>query len=137
MKDGVRKKILRIHGLILMTLGVLMPLNLLVGTYLKKGVFSFMQPLEVGVGALFLAYLLVGFNGIILWTGSNFERLKTFHLLAIGMHIPPFLANFFFWGVYDAMGKAHLVLLAFLLHIILISLEGYAFLHPDEAKKKV
>lgn len=61
---GTRKRIQRIHGTILILIGMAFTINSTIGTYLGIGNFSFLQENEFALVGLFQAYLLMAIIGI-------------------------------------------------------------------------
>ncbi len=83
IKKETRKKILRIHGSILILIGIALTVNSTLGTYLGIGKFSFLQNNEFALVGLFQAYLLMSIIGVALWIGSTSSEVRKFHIFVL------------------------------------------------------
>lgn len=99
--ERLAKTILRVHGLFLVTLGIIMTIQTLMGTYKGLGIlrFTLHDPLK-SVG-LFEAYLLAAFSGFVLFLHSGKHYRKIWHVLAASVHLILLVTNLLFWEAYS------------------------------------
>ena len=81
IKEETRKKIVRIHGSILILIGLALTATSTIGTYLGVGKFTFLQEKEFALVGLFQAYLLMAVIGVALWIGTTNAGLRKLHLV--------------------------------------------------------
>ncbi len=120
----IRKKLLRVHGSILIFIGVALTINSTIGTYLGIGIFSFLQKNEFALIGLFQAYLLMAVIGIVLWMGSTQENMRKWHLIGALAHIPPLTAIIMFWSHFVSMEVDSIVMFVAIFHCVLMGTES-------------
>jgi len=126
IKEGTRKKILRIHGSILILIGIALTVNSTIGTYLGIGKFSFLQDNEFALVGLFQAYLLMAIIGVALWIGTTTTGIRKFHIIGVLAHFPPLAANIMFWHLFSAMAMTTLATIGTIFHCLFICIETVA-----------
>ena len=126
IKEGTRKKILRIHGSILIIIGIVLSVNSTIGTYLGVGKFSFLQDNEFALVGLFQAYLLMGIIGVALWIGSSTAGIRKFHIIGALAHLPPLAANIMFLHLFTGMGMTTIAAIGTTFHCLFIGIETVA-----------
>jgi len=131
IKEKTRKKILRIHGSILIVIGIALTVNSTVGTYIGVGKFSFLQENEFVLVGLFQAYLLMAIIGVALWIGTTTSGIRKFHLIGALAHIPPLVANIMFWHLFSATGMTTLATIGTTFHLLFIGIETAAGISTD------
>ncbi len=136
IKEETRKKILRIHGSILILIGIALTVNSTLGTYLGIGKFSFLQDNEFALVGLFQAYLLMSIIGVALWIGSTSTRVRKFHVIGALAHLPPLAANIMFWHLFSEMGMTTLAIIATIFHCLFICIETLAGLSTNVNNKE-
>ena len=140
IKEETRKKILRIHGSILILIGIALTVNSTVGTYLGVGKFSFLQDNEFALVGLFQAYLLMAIIGVALWIGTTSSGIRKFHIIGALAHFPPLAANIMFWHLFSAMGMTTIATIGTTFHCLFIGIETVAGIStnvnkPEENKQ--
>ncbi len=126
IKELTRKRILRIHGSILILVGIALTINSTAGTYLGIGKLSFLQDNEFALVGLFQAYLLMAIIGIALWIGTESSGIRKFHVVGALAHIPPLIANIMFWHLFSAMDMTAIATGGTTFHVLFICVESYA-----------
>jgi len=134
MKEETRKKILRIHGSILILIGVALTVKSTIGTYIGVGLFSFLQDNEFALVGLFQAYLLMAIIGISLWLGSASKGIRKFHIIGALAHCPPLAAIITFWHLFSNMGMTTVAAIGTTFHCLFICIETFAGLSPNVNK---
>jgi len=136
IKEETRKKILRIHGSILILIGIALTVNSTIGTYLGIGKFSFLQDNEFALVGLFQAYLLMAIIGVALWIGTTTTGIRRFHIIGALAHFPPLAANIMFWHLFSAMGMTTLATIGTIFHSLFICIETVAGIGANVNKEE-
>lgn len=120
--------VLRVHGIILLGIGILMALQTLLGCFKGIGVLSFTKGDLLRSVGLFEAYLLAGFCGalFILLSGKCYS--KEWHLLAATVHLILGITNLIFWEAYTIAGIVTIGYLSTMAHAFLIIVECTCYL---------
>ena len=132
--ERTRKIILRVHGTILLLVGVALTVNSLLGRYRGIGNLKFLQENELGLVGLFQAYLLMAIIGIALWLGSVGADRRKWHAVGALAHLPPLAANIMFRNLLVEIGLGSVSVGSMIFHCVLICVESTALLykaHPD------
>lgn len=115
--------ILRIHGIVLLCLGIIMTLQTILGSFKGVGVLKFIDGDYLrGVG-LFEAYLLAGFFGLVFIILSGKQYKKEWHLLPAMVHLILFTTNLLFWKAYSLGGIVIIGYVSTTAHVLFIVLE--------------
>lgn len=117
------KIILRIHGVILLCLGLIMTLQTLLGSFKGIGILKFIEGDALRSVGLFEAYLLAGHSGFIFILLSGKHYKKEWHLLPAAVHLILFATNLIFWKAYALAGIVKIGYVATIAHAWLILLE--------------
>lgn len=136
IKEETRKKVLRIHGSILIVIGIALAANATIGTYLGVGNFSFLKDNEFALVGLFQAYLLMAIIGVSLWIGSTSTGIRKFHIIGALAHFPPLAANIMFWHLFLGMGMTTLAAIGTTFHCLFICIETIAGISADANKEE-
>ena len=136
IKEETRKKVLRIHGSILILIGIALTINSTIGTYVGVGIFSFLQDNEFALVGLFQAYLLMAIIGVALWLGTLNEGLRKWHIIGALAHIPPMAANIMFWHLFSGMGMTTPAIIAMVIHGLFITTETIAGISTTTLNKR-
>ena len=136
IKEETRKKILRIHGSMLILIGIALTVNSTVGTYLGVGKFSFLQDNEFALVGLFQAYLLMAIIGVALWIGTTSAGIRKLHIIGALAHFPPLAANIMFWHLFSGMGMTTLAIIGTTFHCLFICIETVAGISTNVNKKE-
>ena len=134
IKEKTRKKILRIHGSILIVIGIALTVNAVIGTYLGVGKFSFLMDNEFALVGLFQAYLLMAIIGVSLWIGTTSAGIRKFHIIGVLAHFPPLAANIMFWHLFSGMGMTTLSIIGTTFHCLFICIETVAGISTTNTK---
>ena len=134
IKEKTRKKILRIHGSILIVIGIALTVNATIGTYLGVGKFSFLMDNELALVGLFQAYLLMAIIGVSLWIGTTSAGIRKFHMIGALAHFPPLAANIMFWHLFSGMGMTTLSIIGTTFHCLFICIETVAGISTTTTK---
>jgi len=127
-----RKRILRVHGTILILIGAALTVNSTIGTYLGVGKFDFLQENEFALVGLFQAYLLMAIIGAALWTGSMSTSVRKFHFIGALAHVPPLVAIIMFWHLFSDMEMTTVAGIGSTFHCLFIGIETIALLIPNK-----
>ena len=129
LADLFRRRVLRIHGSVLLVLTVANTIVTMVGWALGKGPFALWQQEQFAAVGLFQAYLLMFVVGIALWFGSLEEKdLWRWDLIGLMAHLPPLAVNFIFADLLAAHNFQGISIISITIHVIFISLESFAIM---------
>ena len=129
--------LLRTHGIALLSLGGVMTLQTLLGSFMGIGVLSFIQGDVLRSVGLFEAYLLAGFSGAVLVILSGKHYVKEWHLLPATVHIILITTNLLFWKGYALAGIITIGYVSTIAHGLFICVEGgcYLIIRMSDNKK--
>ena len=130
--QNIRKKVLSVHGTILLLIGGALTVNSTLGAFMGIGVFSFLQENELALVGLFQAYLLMAIIGLVLWMGSSGPDIRRWHLIGAVAHVPPLTAGIMFWDLLGSLGMTTIAIGAITFHCVFILVESTAFFYPGE-----
>lgn len=133
------KLILRVHGIILLSLGLMMTLQTVLGFFSGVGVLKFIKGDALRSVGLFEAYLLAGFFGSVFIILSGKQYKKEWHLLPVMVHLILFTTNLLFWKAYSLAGIVTVGYVATTAHALFTLLEVgcYFKLAFSSAKGKI
>ena len=131
IKEETHKRILRIHGAILILVGIALTVNSTLGTYHGVGKFSFLQDNEFALVGLFQAYLLMAIIGLVLWLGATITGIRKFHIIGALAHLPPLAANIMFWHLFSDLGITTLTTIGTTFHCVFIFIETVAAIYTN------
>ena len=129
-----RKIILRIHGTIIIFLGVALTINSTLGTYKGIGPFDFLSETPFVLVGLFQAYLLMALIGLTLWIGSYQDNPRKWHAVGALAHIPPLAANIMFYDTFLELEMQWASYIGSTIHCIFILVESVAFAYKGRAE---
>jgi hypothetical protein len=121
-------RFLKIHGIILLCLGIIMTVQTILGRYKGIGALSFIEGDSLRSVGLFEAYLLAAFSGTVFILLSGKHYAKEWHLLAATAHLILFTTNLLFWEAYALAGIVTIGYISTIAHAIFISLESACYL---------
>jgi len=136
IKEDTRKKILRIHGSILIVIGIALTVNATIGTYLGVGKFSFLGDNEFALVGLFQAYLLMAIIGVSLWIGTTSAGIRKFHIIGALAHFPPLAANIMFWHLFSGMSMTTFATIGTTFHCLFICIQTIAGISTTKHKNE-
>jgi hypothetical protein len=84
--EAIRRKILRIHGIIALVAGTVFAGNSTIGMIYGIGVFKFLQQNKLGHVGLFQAYVLFALIGVVLLMGSSQENVRKWNRIGAAAH---------------------------------------------------
>lgn len=120
--------VLRVHGIVLLCMGILMTVQTLLGCFKGIGVLSFIHGDLLRSVGLFEAYLLAGFCGAVFMLLSGKYYSKEWHLLAATVHLILGVTNLIFWRAYSLAGIVVIGYISTTAHISLLLIESTFYL---------
>jgi hypothetical protein len=124
--EKIRKRILKIHGTLLVLVGLVMTVLVTIGRLKGFGIFKFLQENQLASIGFFEAFLLAAVLGLFLRHASTLENVKKFNLLAALIHVVLATANIIYWDFYKMVDGEIPGTIATIGHFIFISVEGWA-----------
>ncbi|MBX9765797.1 MAG: hypothetical protein K2X47_00880 [Bdellovibrionales bacterium] len=121
------KKILKLHGFLLMGLGGLTCVNSVIGFHFSKGPFQFLGTNEVAAVGFIEAYGLAFLLGASLTTAAAKSARSLWHMIAAIAHLFLFIVNIRFWHLYEPLNLQPAGFIATGLHLVLIVIEATCF----------
>lgn len=120
--------VLRIHGIILLVMGIMMTIQTLLGCFKGIGILSFVHRDLLRAVGLFEAYLLAGFCGAVFIQLSGKYYRKEWHLLAATVHLILGVTNLIFWKAYALAGIVTIGYISTTAHALLIIVESISYI---------
>jgi hypothetical protein len=127
MKNRTRRRILQIHGSLMILLGVVNAAGATIGLYSGGGPMGFLhaQPF-VHVG-LIQAYLLIVVVGCAMWMGAKDAEPHKWHRIGAGAHLAIVPAYLIHWNALASYSPDGAQLRAVIVvHLVGIAVESYA-----------
>jgi hypothetical protein len=125
--ENTSKVILRLHGTVLILIGIALNINASMGAWYGIGNFSFLHANTLGFCGLSQAYMLCILTGIVLWTGSYAEKRKKWNRIGCLFHLFLLIEYAIFWNFFPTLpGGAQIRNAGFAFHIIFFLLEFWA-----------
>jgi hypothetical protein len=122
-----RKYILRIHGTLLILVGIAASINATLGAGYGMGSYTFLQHNEVGYIGLLQAYLLALLTGIVLWTGSYADNRKKWNRIGCLFHFFLLMVYAICWNFFPTLPGGEITRnIGFGFHIIFFTIELWA-----------
>jgi hypothetical protein len=126
-----RRRLLRVHGTILILVALGSAGVTTVGWMTGTGLFGFMQQNPMVWVGLIQAYLLMTIIAALLILGSAQANPRKWNVVGALAHCPPLVAALFSLDVFESMGALGMVRVAIAFHLVWLSLETFAALYPD------
>jgi hypothetical protein len=126
-----RRRLLRIHGTILMLVALGSAVATTIGWRTGTGLFGFMQQNPMVWVGLIQAYLLMSIIAVLLVLGSGQANAKKWNIVGALAHCPPLIAALSSLNVFESMGALGMVRVAITFHLVWLCLETFAALYPD------
>ena len=120
--------ILKVHGIILLCIGLIMTLQIILGSFKGIGALKFIYGDAIKSAGLFEAYLLAAFSGVVLIILSGKHYVKGWHLLAATVHLILFTTNILFWNAYALAGITMIGYVSTTAHALFIFLESGCYI---------
>ena len=125
-----RRRLLWNHGTILTVVALGSATATTIGRMIGIGPFGFMQQNPMTWVGLIQAYLLMTIIAVLLILGAGQTNTSKWHLVGAVAHGPPLIAAFSSLDVFASMGVFGIVWIPVTFHLIFLSLETFAALHP-------
>ena len=126
-----RRRLLRIHGTILMLVALASAVATTIGWMTGTGVFGFMHQNPMVWVGLIQAYLLMTIIAGLLVIGSGQANPRKWNVVGALAHLPPLIAALSSLSVFESMGALGIVRIAIAFHFVWLFLEAFATLYPD------
>jgi len=126
-----RRRLLQIHGTILMLVALGSAVATTVGWQTGAGLFGFMQHNPMVWVGLIQAYLLMTIIAVLLVLGSRQANARKWNVVGALAHCPPLIAALSSLDVFESMAAPGIVRVAIAFHLIWLCLETFAALYPD------
>ena len=120
-------KVLRLHGISLIMVGVFLVIGALLGYYADWGDLKFLGENPLAFFGLMQAYFLMAIIGIALTLITEHLKLRKWHLIAFIAHIPALTMTIVFWDLFIEMDKAYMLYSGLFLHLLIMGIELFAF----------
>jgi predicted Abi (CAAX) family protease len=130
-----RRRLLRIHGAILMVVALGSAVATTIGWMTGIGPFGFMQQNPMVWVGLIQAYLLMTIIAVLLIVGSREANPRKWNVVGALAHCPPLIAALSSLGVFESMGALSLVRIAIAFHFVWFFLETSAALYPNPSQR--
>jgi hypothetical protein len=127
----LRRRLLQIHGTILMLVALGSAVATTVGWQTGAGLFGFMQQNPMVWVGLIQAYLLMTIIAVLLVLGSRQANARKWNVVGALAHCPPLIAALSSLDVFESMGALGIVRVAIAFHFLWLGLETIAALYPD------
>jgi hypothetical protein len=125
--ETTRKYILRVHGTLLMLVGIAATINATLGAWYGKGSYSFLQTDKVGYIGLLQAYLLAVLTGIVLWTGSYIDNRRKWNRIGCLFHFFLLIVYALHWNFFTTLPGGEITRnIGFTFHIVFFTIECWA-----------
>ena len=126
-----RRRLLRIHGTILILVALGSAVAITVGWMTGTGLFGFMKQNPMVWVGLIQAYLLMTIIAVLLILGSDQVNARKWNVVGALAHCAPLIAALSSLDVFESMGALGIVRLAIAFHFVWLCLETFAALYPD------
>src|SRR5712671_4417310 len=130
-----RRRLLRIHGTILLLVALGSAVATTAGRLTGSGLFGFMQQNPMVWVGLIQAYLLMAIIAVLLVLGSSQANARKWNVVGALAHCPPLIAALSSLDVFESMGALAIVRVAITFHFVWLCLETFAALYPDPRMK--
>ncbi|WP_291143914.1 hypothetical protein [Flavobacterium sp. UBA7680] len=125
--ETIRKNLLRIHGVLLILIGISAAINTTVGVHFNRGLYHFLYTNKLAFIGLFQAYLLVVLIGIVLWLGSQKKNRKKWNRIGCLFHFFILILYVQYWDFFISLyEEENTTLINFTFHLTFFSLELWA-----------
>ena len=126
-----RRRLLRVHGAILILVALASAVATTVGWRTGSGPFGFMQQNSLVWVGLIQAYLLMTIIAVLLVISSREANPRKWNVVGALAHCPPLIAALASLGAFASMGALGMVRVAIAFHFVWFSLEAFAALYPN------
>ena len=126
-----RRRLLRIHGTILVLVALGSAIATTVGWMTGSGLFGFMHQNPMVWVGLIQAYLLMAIIAVLLILGSGQANARKWNVVGALAHCAPLVAALSSLDVFESMGALGIVRVAITFHFVWLCVETFAALYPD------
>ncbi len=129
--SAFRRRLLRVHGTILLLVALAATANLMVAQLFGAGVYGFLQQNPLAWNGLIQAYLLMMIIAGLIWLNAGDAKARRWDVVGALAHLPPLIAVMVTWDAIQsaAVGMVGIASIAF--HMIWIVIETIAAVYPD------
>src|SRR6476661_10282012 len=113
-----RRRLLRIHGTILMLVALVSAVATTIGWMTGTGLFGFMQQNPMVWVGLIQAYLLMTIIAVLLVLGSGQANARKWNVIGALAHCAPLIAALSSLAVFESMGAFGIVRIAIAFHLV-------------------
>jgi hypothetical protein len=124
--NDLRRRVLRIHGTVLIGLTITNEVIITIGYYTGRGLYAALRDQPLGFGGLWQAYGIMMVVGIALWIGSFQPNPRLFDAIGLIAHVPTLFGLIAFPDSYRMVFGGHLAVLSAPIHTIFILIEAFA-----------
>jgi hypothetical protein len=125
--EATRKNILRIHGSLLIAMGIAMSIYSTLGMKYGIGTYNFLENNKLGHVGLLQAYLLAALTGTVLWIGSYQDGRKKWNRIGALFHFLILIVYLLHWDFFPTLPSGEGIRNAGVtFHIVFFSLEFWA-----------
>ena len=102
--DAIRRRVLKVHGVFLILLGLSGVMISTAGWASGAGPYAFLRENELGHVGLIQAYLLAMLLGVVLWLGSKQPGPVIWNLVGAGVNLCILVAYVLHWNLLGSLG---------------------------------
>ena len=128
-----RKKLLRVHGALLLLVALVSAVYSTVARFMGIGVYGFLRQEPIVWTGLIQAYLLMAIIAGLIWLGAGQAQARKWDVVGAFAHVTPLAAVIFSWTVLHSAGLGPVAIGSLTFHTIWIVIETIAALYPDPA----
>jgi hypothetical protein len=135
LRDETRRKILKVHGTLMIILGGLNAIVATVGMEIAKGPMAVLHDHAFGHVGLVQAYLLIMVIGVALWLGAKHDPVpRRWNAIGAGTHLAVLPAYLLHWSSFvEYVPNGDRIRYMILVHLALGGLETFAALRGRHA----
>src|SRR3954470_8802834 len=129
-----RRRLLRVHGTILMLVALGSAVATTRGRMSGAGLFGFMQQNPMAWVGLIQAYLLMTIIAVLLLLGSGEINARKWNVIGALAHCAPLIAALSSFDVFESMGALGVLRVAIAFHVVWLFFKTCAALSPDPSR---
>lgn len=130
--DSTRRRILKIHGIALIVVGLANVVLSTVGAFWGTGFFGFLLVQRIGHVGLIQAYLLATLLGVVLLIGARQPAPVVWDCIGLLVHLSVLVAYAMYWDFFPVVAPGfEVVRYAALFHVSFAALETWAIFGPN------
>ncbi len=125
--ENTRKIILRVHGTLLVVMGIAISIYSTIGMLYGIGNFSFLQADRLGHVGLLQAYELAALTGIVLWMGSYQEGRRKWNRIGALFHFFILIVYVIHWNFLTTLPNGEVTRnIGVTFHLVFLCVESWA-----------